>query len=123
MCSWCGSSPNEDYAGNSLLRRDERTGGPTAMEGWNPAVPRSPAEYATGADTQPGMAFIAAGAPPRDINENDVAEQAHHRLKDVLDQALMLRGSRDVHHVAWVGDLSGGGEPPVPLQGPGRAHM
>lgn len=68
QCSWCSSSPNEDYAGNSLLRRDERTGGPTAMEGWNPAVPRSTAEYATGADTQPGMAFIAAGAPPRDIN-------------------------------------------------------
>ena len=32
VCSWCGSSPNEDYAGNSLLRRDERTDGPTAME-------------------------------------------------------------------------------------------
>ena len=67
VCSWCGSSPNEDYAGNFLLRRDERTGGPTAMEGWNPVVPRSTDEYATGADTQPGIAFIAAGAPPRDI--------------------------------------------------------
>ena len=28
-------------------------------------------------------------------NENGVAEQAHYRLKDALDQALMLRGSRD----------------------------
>ena len=59
----------------------------------------------------------------RDSQENDLAEQAHHRLKDVLDHVLMLRCSRDVHRVAWVGDLSGGGEPPVPLQGPGRAYM
>ena len=28
-------------------------------------------------------------------HENGVAEQAHYRLKDALDQALMLRGSRD----------------------------
>ena len=28
-------------------------------------------------------------------HENCVAEQAHYRLKDALDQALMLRGSRD----------------------------
>ena len=28
-------------------------------------------------------------------HENGVAEQAHHRLKDAIDQALMLRGSRD----------------------------
>ena len=81
-CSWCGSSPNEDYAGNSPLRRDERTGGPTAMEGWNPAVPRSPAEYATGADTQPGMAFIAAGAPPRDIQWPATLVQDDCRLRD-----------------------------------------
>ena len=64
VCFWCGSSPNEEYAGNSLLQRDERTGGPTATEGWNPAVPRSTAEYATGADTRPGMAFIAAVRRP-----------------------------------------------------------
>ena len=28
-------------------------------------------------------------------HENGVAEQAHYRLKDALDQALMLRGNRD----------------------------
>ena len=28
-------------------------------------------------------------------HENGVAEQAHHRLKDAIDQALILRGSRD----------------------------
>ena len=28
-------------------------------------------------------------------HENGVAEQAHHRLKGAIDQALMLRGSRD----------------------------
>ena len=28
-------------------------------------------------------------------HENGVAEQAHYRLKDALDQAIMLRGSRD----------------------------
>ena len=28
-------------------------------------------------------------------HENGVAEHAHYRLKDALDQALMLRGSRD----------------------------
>ena len=28
-------------------------------------------------------------------HENGVAEQAHFRLKDAIDQALMLRGSRD----------------------------
>ena len=33
-------------------------------------------------------------------HENGVAEQAHHRLKDALDQALMLRGSRDFDSVA-----------------------
>ena len=30
-----------------------------------------------------------------EAHENGVAEQAHYRLKDALDQALMLRGSRD----------------------------
>ena len=28
-------------------------------------------------------------------HENGVAEQAHYRLKDAMDQALILRGSRD----------------------------
>ena len=28
-------------------------------------------------------------------HENGVAEQAHYRLKDAIDQALILRGSRD----------------------------
>ena len=28
-------------------------------------------------------------------HENGVAEQGHHRLKDAIDQALILRGSRD----------------------------
>ena len=32
-------------------------------------------------------------------HENGVAEQAHYRLKDALDQALMLRGSRDFDSV------------------------
>ena len=32
---------------------------------------------------------------PGASNENGVVEQAHYRLKDALDQALMLRGSRD----------------------------
>ena len=32
-------------------------------------------------------------------HENGVAEQAHFRLKDPLDQALMLRGSRDFDSV------------------------
>ena len=32
-------------------------------------------------------------------HENGVAEQAHFRLKDALDQALMLRGSRDFDSV------------------------
>ena len=32
---------------------------------------------------------------PRAGNENGVVEQAHYRLKDALDQGLMLRGSRD----------------------------
>ena len=33
-------------------------------------------------------------------HENGVAEQAHYRLKDALDQALMLRGSRDFDSVS-----------------------
>ena len=32
---------------------------------------------------------------PGESHENGVAEQAHHRLKDAIDQALMLRGSRN----------------------------
>ena len=32
---------------------------------------------------------------PGESHENGVAEQAHYRLKDAIDQALMLRGSRD----------------------------
>ena len=30
-------------------------------------------------------------------HENGVAEQGHYRLKDAVDQALILRGSRDFH--------------------------
>ena len=30
-------------------------------------------------------------------HENGVAEQGHYRLKDTVDQALILRGSRDFH--------------------------
>ena len=30
-------------------------------------------------------------------HENGVAEHAHYRLKDAVDQALILRGSRDFH--------------------------
>ena len=32
---------------------------------------------------------------PRSSHENGVAEQGHHRLKDAIGQALVLRGSRD----------------------------
>ena len=32
-------------------------------------------------------------------HENGVAEQAHYRLKDAIDQALILRGSRDLDTV------------------------
>ena len=42
-----------------------------------------------------------ASAPPASIvaraMKNGVAEHAHYRLKDALDQALILRGSRDFH--------------------------
>ena len=31
---------------------------------------------------------------PDQSHENGVAEQGHHRLKDIVDQALILRGSR-----------------------------
>ena len=34
---------------------------------------------------------------PGKSHENGVAEHAHYRLKDALDQALILRGSRDFH--------------------------
>ena len=34
---------------------------------------------------------------PGKSHENGVAEHAHYRLKDALDQALVLRGSRDFH--------------------------
>ena len=34
---------------------------------------------------------------PGQSHENGVAEQAHYRLKDAIDQALILRGSRDFH--------------------------
>ena len=32
---------------------------------------------------------------PRSSHENGVAEQGHYRLKDAIDQELVLRGSRD----------------------------
>ncbi len=38
-----------------------------------------------------GSTLINSG----ESHENGVAEQAHYRLKDAIDQALMLRGSRD----------------------------
>ena len=34
---------------------------------------------------------------PGQSHENGIAEHAHYRLKDAIDQALMLRGSRDFH--------------------------
>ena len=34
---------------------------------------------------------------PGQGHENGVAEQGHYRLKDAIDQALILRGSRDFH--------------------------
>ena len=33
---------------------------------------------------------------PGQSHENSVAEHAHYRLKHAIDQALMLRGSRDL---------------------------
>ena len=39
--------------------------------------------------------LINSGESSRESHENGVAEQAHYRLKDALDQALMLRGGRD----------------------------
>ncbi len=38
-------------------------------------------------------------------HENGVAEQAHYRLKDAIDQALMLRGSRDLIFLDEYGDF------------------
>ena len=42
-------------------------------------------------------------------HENGVAEQGHYRLKDAIDQALMLRGSRDFdavdHYADFVGQM------------------
>ena len=38
-------------------------------------------------------------------HENGVAEQAHYRLKDAIDQALMLRGSRDFDTVDHYADF------------------
>ena len=37
----------------------------------------------------------ATGTNPRSSHENGVVEQRHRRLKNALDQALILRGSRD----------------------------
>ena len=37
---------------------------------------------------------------PRSSHENGVAEQAHHRLKTALAQALIIRGNRDFPNVA-----------------------
>ena len=37
---------------------------------------------------------------PGKSHENGVAEHAHYRLKDAVDQALILRGSRDFHTAA-----------------------
>ena len=37
--------------------------------------------------------------------KNGVAEHAHYRLKDAIDQALMLRGSRDFDTVDDYGDF------------------
>ena len=34
---------------------------------------------------------------PGQSHENGIAEQGHHRLKNAIDQALILRGSRDFH--------------------------
>ena len=38
-------------------------------------------------------------------HENGVAEQAHYRLKDAIDQALLLRGSRDFDTVDHYADF------------------
>ena len=36
---------------------------------------------------------------PRSSHENGVVEQGHRRLKNAIDQALILRGSRDFESV------------------------
>ena len=46
---------------------------------------------------------------PGMAHENGVAEQAHYRLKDALNQGLLLRGSRDLPAVCQAG-----GGPPQP---------
>jgi hypothetical protein len=40
----------------------------------------------------------AQAIQPRKANENGDVEQSHHRFKQAVDQALMLRGSRDFAH-------------------------
>ena len=42
---------------------------------------------------------------PGQSHENGVAEQGHYRLKDAIDQALMLRGSRDFNTVDHYADF------------------
>ena len=42
---------------------------------------------------------------PNSGNENGDVEQRHHRFKRAVDQALMLRGSRDFAHVAAYGQF------------------
>ena len=55
---------------------------------------------------------------PGQSHENGVAEHAHYRLKDAIDQALILRGSRDFRHCRRLRQLrpADGGE----TQSPGR---
>ena len=72
VCSWCGASLNEEYAGNALLRAFLtcpdgtrvywRSEGDGALEICSST---STAASAGSADTRPRMASIAPGAPTR----------------------------------------------------------
>ena len=78
VCSWCGASLDEEYAGNSLLRAFLtctdwthvywRSNCDGAME---PCSSTVYTRVCRGADTRPRIAFIAAGAPIGDVGAPD----------------------------------------------------
>ena len=49
--------------------------------------------------------LLAEKTNPDSGNENGDVEQRHHRFKRAVDQALMLRGSRDFAHIAAYGQF------------------
>ena len=114
-CSWCGSSLNEEYAGNSLLRAFLISTDGTRVYwrsngdgGWNPAVPRSTAASAEGADTRPGTAFSAPGAPTGDINGpppwiSTIADSGTRR--ETQSPARRSMDNQGDGHDHWSGDF------------------